>query len=353
MFARDMRVTSHRLGCCVLMMHAITVDVTCKSFGNDNRYRKPAHETLFNSIVGGMFAEGIVPPGDILDAGANRGDTTLFLATVAPQRIVHAVDPWHYNIDMIRRFCAQNKLNNVDAEKAALSRDDGRVVDGSRLKTWGGGQLHNNDVQRLRQVSPSAEDNSTTIRMRSIDSIFAGKPAGFLHLDLEGGEHGALLGAKTVLAGAPVLSVEGFAYSKGAALQVVLRTLREWNYVCFQVDEVCGGRDCRNYLCFPAQRAVSFKGSHILDVAVGTGALSRVHSTEDARSIGARSGSGHVTMPRVELPNGEGERTRTFATEMAKGISYLKREPSHSNTTSIQEDEQPDELEQPAVASSL
>ena len=298
-----------------------------------------------------MFAEGIVPPGDILDAGANRGDTTLFLATVAPQRTVHAIDPWHFNIDLIRRLCAEHKLDNVAAEKAALARDDGRVVDGSRLKTWGGGQMHNSDVQRLREVSPSADANSTThVRMRSIDSIFAGKPAGFLHLDLEGGEHGALLGAKTVLAGAPVLSVEGFPYSKGAALQVVLRTLRESKYVCFQLDEVCGGADCRNYFCFPEQRAASFKGSHILDVAVGTGALSRVQSTEDARSIKAHSVSERVTMPRFVLPNGEGERTRTFDQEMARGIRALKHEPNQSNAASIRE--QPDELEQPAAASS-
>ena len=45
-----MRVTQPpRLGRCVLMMHAITVDVTCKGFVYDNRHRKPAHETLFNS----------------------------------------------------------------------------------------------------------------------------------------------------------------------------------------------------------------------------------------------------------------------------------------------------------------
>ena len=61
----------------------------------------------------------------------------------------------------------------------------------------------------------------------------------------------------------------------------------------------------------------------------------RVQSTEDARSIKAHSVSERVTMPRFEMPNGEGERTRTFDQEMARGIRALKHEPNQSNAASI------------------
>ena len=89
------------------------VAVLGRGFDNLNRNRKPSHENLFNSIVGGMFAEGIMPPGDILDAGANRGDSALFYATVAPSRTVRAIDPHLPNVHTIRKLAANANLSNV------------------------------------------------------------------------------------------------------------------------------------------------------------------------------------------------------------------------------------------------
>lgn len=57
------------------------------------RCARPLQEVLFTSIVGGLLTEGVVPNGSLLDVGANRGIWACYLASVAPSRTVHAIDP--------------------------------------------------------------------------------------------------------------------------------------------------------------------------------------------------------------------------------------------------------------------
>ena len=57
------------------------------------RCTRPIQEVLFTSIVAGLFAEGRMPNGSIFDVGANRGIWACYWASVAPDRIVHAMDP--------------------------------------------------------------------------------------------------------------------------------------------------------------------------------------------------------------------------------------------------------------------
>ena len=54
---------------------------------------RPPHEVLLTSIIGGLLVEGRVPPGSIVDVGANRGIWACYYASVAPERNVHAIDP--------------------------------------------------------------------------------------------------------------------------------------------------------------------------------------------------------------------------------------------------------------------
>ena len=52
----------------------------------------PDTEPLLNHLLGGLFVEGLMPPGSIIDAGAADGATACFLASVS-NRTVHAVEP--------------------------------------------------------------------------------------------------------------------------------------------------------------------------------------------------------------------------------------------------------------------
>ena len=63
---------------------------------------KPLAETLLTSIIGGLFLEGRIPPGNVINAGANEGAYACWYAQVAPERLVHAIDPDLGHIENMR-----------------------------------------------------------------------------------------------------------------------------------------------------------------------------------------------------------------------------------------------------------
>ena len=81
----------------------------------DNRFEcgRPKWEILLHAIIGGLFAENVVPPGSILDVGANDGEMSCFYATLDPSRKVHALEP---NIHIFRTL----ELNMRSATKANM-----------------------------------------------------------------------------------------------------------------------------------------------------------------------------------------------------------------------------------------
>ena len=67
-----------------------------------------SREQLLHSLIVGMFAEpGTVPPGSIIDAGANTGEESCVLASVGDGRVVHAVEPLQVNVEHMKaRYAA-------------------------------------------------------------------------------------------------------------------------------------------------------------------------------------------------------------------------------------------------------
>ena len=70
-----------------IKMHHLAIGVLAASC------HKPRTERTLNSIVEGMFREDLMPPGSILDVGANDGQTACMLACFDRNRTVHAIDP--------------------------------------------------------------------------------------------------------------------------------------------------------------------------------------------------------------------------------------------------------------------
>ena len=54
---------------------------------------RPNTETLLTSIIGGLFAEGRVPPGAIFNAGAHFGNWACYYAALDTIRKVFALEP--------------------------------------------------------------------------------------------------------------------------------------------------------------------------------------------------------------------------------------------------------------------
>ena len=61
----------------------------------------PGTEIILNSLLAGLMQEDRMPAGSILDAGAFQGGTACYLASQAPGRAVHALEPVAFNFHLM------------------------------------------------------------------------------------------------------------------------------------------------------------------------------------------------------------------------------------------------------------
>ena len=228
-------------------------------------------EVLLHSLIVGMFGEpDTVPPGSVIDAGANTGEEACLLASVGDGRVVHAIEPLRTNIGHIsRRYAAYDRLRPL---LAGLSDKNGALTVPNRYNaqanaTAGSSQLNwsyrstRRDVKSHRNLAAggSTKEATETVRLWTVDALFgslwAGERLGFAHLDLEGMEIDALRGAAATLArDRPVLTVEVWTHTKDKATHDKLSHLASLNCDTYVIDEVAGVPfDVRNLLCVPRE----------------------------------------------------------------------------------------------------
>lgn len=219
---------------------------------------KPPFERSFNSLVEGLFREGSMPPGDVLDVGAHKGEWSCLYACADPSRVVHAVDP---SPELIRRLeCTSPNIKNVRKAALALAAKGGYNISGSTTRKF--------VDPRLR---PSGRG---MVPVTTVDELFGDSPAGFLHIDVEGHEVKVLLGGGRVISrDRPIFSVEVFLREKRHN-EELFEHVTALQYTPFVVHEVCGwASDCRNVLCLPNERLRRLADSAVLDLAVRAGVL--------------------------------------------------------------------------------
>ncbi|KAL1528925.1 hypothetical protein AB1Y20_010247 [Prymnesium parvum] len=225
----------------------------------------PASELLFNSIVLGLFVEGKVPAGSVVDAGANSGEWACMYAEAQPSRPVHAIDPLEVNIKSIsRKF--KPLFPNIRARVGGLGDETVTIVPPSRAANARVGNAASLESHRMGTVWRCA---STAFTMLRLDDLFANETLGFAHLDVEGGELAALRGGARVIQrdrrAVPVLTVELHVHQDPAYTHELLSFLKSLQYTVLLVEEVCGFRyDCRNLLALPKGSGAHFHTSHVL-----------------------------------------------------------------------------------------
>lgn len=230
-------------------------------------------EALLHRLIVDMFSErGTVPPGSIVDAGANTGEEACLLASVSEGRVVHAIEPLRTNVNhMMRRYAKHPRLRPM---LAGLSDRNGTMTVPRRFNsqanvTAGSAQInwsyksHRRDVEvqyfQLPSSAGEASISSEIVRLWTVDSLFnslwVGERLGFAHLDLEGMEINALRGAAATLArDRPVLTIEVWTHTKAAATRSKLSHLAGLNYDAYVIDELAGiPWDVRNLLCLPRE----------------------------------------------------------------------------------------------------
>lgn len=134
--------------------------------------------------------ETLVQPGEVFyDLGAHAGYYTMLAAElVGPSGLVAAFEPVPENARNVRRHLQLNGYENVRLEEAAVSDHSGTASFAPNVSS---------------SMGKLSESGDLTVRTIAIDGLVAeGRlpPPDLLKIDIEGGEHAALLGMSTTLA---------------------------------------------------------------------------------------------------------------------------------------------------------
>lgn len=226
---------------------------------------KPAQfELTLNSIIQGMFREKLVPMGNILDVGANDGQTACMLACFDRNRTVHAIDPSPHLVNAMR--CPYPNMKPAAA----------------MMFSHAGGFINKTDSSYLHKTQ-TAVSSTGNVPVMTVDSLFAHQAAGFLHIDVEGHEPEVLVGArKTLSLKRPIVTIEVFLggnkwFDDYKGHEHIIEKVLKFDYEAYMVNEVCGmPRTCRNVLAIPRERLRQMRNSATLDLAVRAGAITKV-----------------------------------------------------------------------------
>lgn len=248
-----------------------------------------ALEPLVSSIIRGLFSERRLPPGSILDVGANEGHESRAYANEclrnnASSCLVHAIDPSPANIQyMIEKHHPivhplLGAIGDGTEGNISISQKQGRET---------GSMMSLDKNKTYPRSSRRRGERTIRVPMYTVDGLFEsqwlGETLGFWHLDVEGHELPALRGAARVLArDRPMLVTEVWLHRGNDKPQQLIQHLSDSGYQSFLIEETCGMRmDCRNLLNIHVSRISEMLGSPTLDLATAARTLFPV----DAASI--------------------------------------------------------------------
>ena len=221
------------------------------------------HATLLTLLT----TPGLVPPGAIIDAGANDGQESLWLANLQPSRQIVAVEPLTANVANIHKQKQKLKANNLEVLQGILSNRSGTdtIIEHNHGK-WPYNQLNDELRQRstkdqsTKDLSKSSELHALTFNVSTVDELFASRTLGLAHWDVEGAEIEVVQGAMAVLQrDQPFITVETFPKSKPQLYVQLMRLVGSLGYRSYQIKEICGYPwDCHNVLCVPEAKDAAF-----------------------------------------------------------------------------------------------
>ena len=126
----------------------------------------PFTELAFRSIIGTLLASDMLPPGSIIDAGANDGSDACFYAEAAPARTVHAIEPLRQNVLVMQQLAVGRP--NLRAMQAGLGNRSGLVHPPPHLSQVGPGlraQVTNFQNRRLSAQALRSNGGSSGRRL--------------------------------------------------------------------------------------------------------------------------------------------------------------------------------------------
>ena len=257
------------------------------------------HEKKFRTLVHALLAvDSWVPPGAIIDAGANLGEDSCFFAEQAPDRTIYAIEPLEVNARHIRS--SFSRLTNLVVTHGGLGDCSERVELKSLLSL--GAQMQQVRGKRWQEGAPDqnlvasatggsthrgARTTASGFKVFQIDELFSsmwpGARLGLVHLDVEGMEAAALRGGlRTLLRDRPILTTEFFPHTSPSSFVTELFSILDYlGYDSYLVDEQCGRpADCRNLINLPRTRHFPMSNqSTAFHRALSSGHVRRINLT--------------------------------------------------------------------------
>ena len=244
---------------------------------------KPLIEMMTNSLLGGLISEGSLPPGSVVDAGAWKGDFSLWCANQS-RRVVHAIDPTERNVQFLTKLARRGGLSDlVRPTHGGLGSMLQKIhMQGKQAK---GQQLHNLHL-RAQPNESTEERHGGSFTIYPLDQLFAERwpkeSLALAHLDVEGAELSALRGAeRTIARDQPFILTELTVHRDEGYTRALLRWLDERGYDAFLIEEHTGypRMDIRNVLSLPRSRRNRWLSSNALDLALAARVLHPVDDT--------------------------------------------------------------------------
>lgn len=226
----------------------------------------PNNEIVFHTIVQGLFEEGLIPKGDVLDIGANTGEWSCAFACLYEDRIVHAADP----SPLLKTTLPCPKQRNVRVHALAMSDAVGKISFHPEKSGAYVGSLERK----------GGTDSDANVDVTTLDLFFTKERSGpgFMHLDVEGYERKLIIGGrKTIAQYRPVFSFE--VHMRTEESRATIAAVEDLGYAVFMVNEACGNGYCRNNLALPVNSSIQYTQSTTLRLAMRAGVLFRVTSS--------------------------------------------------------------------------
>lgn len=246
---------------------ALTTFVAAQYNASWNNNREP----LFHTCVESLLKHGLVGRGSLVDAGANDGAETAWLAQLHPGREVLSFEPLRENYKVLKELTA--KLPNVVATNGGLGAEMTNGSYPAYLDYMGSGwaaqlsapdqQMHLKHSQIIQaRRAPVARHSTVSFPIVTIDSLFANDSSdeprrlAFAHWDVEGFEMDVLAGARaTLVRDRPFFTIESLPQSRPAHHAKMVAFIAELGYMLAPIPESCGSpEDCRNLLAVPEER---------------------------------------------------------------------------------------------------
>jgi FkbM family methyltransferase len=233
---------------------------------------RPPHEWGMRLLVATLYKAGVLDAQKgVLDAGAWIGDNAAPWATMI-QGPVLAVDPSEENCRYIQQLAIMNRLPNLQIQCFALSDQHEVLSTPNDIRHC---SFIYHKLEGTHEGQPTTEARAVPLDI--LAGLIAPTPFELIHLDVEGMEYKALLGASEILRIQRPVVIYEVHLTRDSSIPQIESLFKDLNYRVFCIEETLLNcrTDCRNCIAVPVERMEKFEPVRVAFGVLGIPLLAR------------------------------------------------------------------------------